>query len=236
MAGNSLPTVVANLEVMNMQIMRRIAVASLVAVSLSACATKGYVRKELSAGLTTERAARTSGDSAISSTMNSELSSVKGEIATLKTDVAALRRDLTALRTEFGAKITAMENGMKFAFPVTFAFDDAAVRDEDRPALDRFVQVVNKYYVGSLVTVEGFADPAGSPAYNKALSQRRAESVSGYLAQAGIAGVSLKSIGYGEARPVVEGAERDMPGAQANRRVVFVVETKGAAGSSVSMQ
>jgi hypothetical protein len=38
----------------------------------------------------------------------------------------------------------------------------------------------------------------------------------------------------GEVRQVVEGAERDMPGAQANRRVVFVVETKGANGAVVS--
>jgi len=213
-----------------MSIIRNYAAAALSVVVLSACATKGFVRNEL----TTERTARVAGDSAITNTMNSEFTSVKGEIATLKTDVAGLRRDLTALRTEFGAKITAMENGMKFAFPVTFAYDDATVRDEDRASLDRFVQVVNKYYGGSLITVEGFADPAGTQSYNRALSQRRAESVSGYLTQAGITGVTLRSVGLGEARQVVDGAERDMPGAQANRRVVFVVETAGAGGASVS--
>jgi len=213
-----------------MSIIRNYAAAALSVVVLSACATKGFVRNEL----TTERSARVAGDSAITNTMNSEFTNVKGEIATLKTDVAGLRRDLTALRTEFGAKITAMENGMKFAFPVTFAYDDATVRDEDRASLDRFVQVVNKYYGGSLITVEGFADPAGTQSYNRALSQRRAESVSGYLTQAGITGVTLRSVGLGEARQVVDGAERDMPGAQANRRVVFVVETAGAAGASVS--
>lgn len=213
-----------------MSIIRNYTAAALSVVVLSACATKGFVRNEL----TTERTARVAGDSAITNTMNSEFTNVKGEIATLKTDVAGLRRDLTALRTEFGAKITAMENGMKFAFPVTFAYDDATVRDEDRASLDRFVQVVNKYYGGSLITVEGFADPAGTQSYNRALSQRRAESVSGYLTQAGITGVTLRSVGLGEARQVVDGAERDMPGAQANRRVVFVVETAGAAGASVS--
>jgi peptidoglycan-associated lipoprotein len=168
--------------------------------------------------------------------LSGELSTVKGEVATLKTDVAALRRDLTALRTEFGAKITAMENGMKFAFPVTFAFDDASVRDEDRPSLDRFVQVVNKYYGGALLTVEGFADPAGSAMYNNALSKRRAESVASYLTQAGVQGVSMRTVGMGEARLVVEGAERDQPGAQANRRVVFVIETKGGETATASMQ
>lgn len=210
----------------------KLSAVALAAVTLSACATKGFVRNTVETGLSTERVARAQGDSALSG----ELSTVKGEVATLKTDVAALRRDLTALRTEFGAKITAMENGMKFAFPVTFAFDDASVRDEDRPSLDRFVQVVNKYYGGALLTVEGFADPAGSTMYNNALSKRRAESVASYLTQAGVQGVSMRTVGMGEARLVVEGAERDQPGAQANRRVVFVIETKGGETATASMQ
>lgn len=216
---------------------RNVAAAALSVVALSACATKGFVRKELATGLTTESTARASADSAINrdiTGVKGDLTGVKGELATMKTDLAALRTDLTALRTEFGAKITAMENGMKFAFPVNFAYDDASVRDEDRPSLDRFVQVVNKYYGGALVTVEGFADPAGSSSYNKQLSQKRAESVSSYLTQSGISGVSLRAVGLGESRQVVEGAEKDMPGAEANRRVVFVVETKGAAGAAVS--
>ena len=210
----------------------KLSAVALAAVTLSACATKGFVRNTVETGLSTERVARAQGDSALSG----ELSTVKGEVATLKTDVAALRRDLTALRTEFGAKITAMENGMKFAFPVTFAFDDASVRDEDRPSLDRFVQVVNKYYGGALLTVEGFADPAGSAMYNNALSKRRAESVASYLTQAGVQGISMRTVGMGEARLVVEGAERDEPGAQANRRVVFVIETKGGETATASMQ
>ena len=210
----------------------KLSAVALAAVTLSACATKGFVRNTVETGLSTERVARAQGDSALSG----ELSTVKGEVATLKTDVAALRRDLTALRTEFGAKITAMENGMKFAFPVTFAFDDASVRDEDRPSLDRFVQVVNKYYGGALLTVDGFADPAGSAMYNNALSKRRAESVASYLTQAGVQGVSMRTVGMGEARLVVEGAERDQPGAQANRRVVFVIETKGGETATASMQ
>lgn len=211
---------------------RKLSAAALAAVTLSACATKGYVRNTVETGLSTERVARAQGDSALSG----ELSTVKSDVASLKTDVAALRRDLTALRTEFGAKITAMENGMKFAFPVTFAFDDASVRDEDRPSLDRFVQVVNKYYGGSLLTVEGFADPAGSPRYNEALSKRRAESVASYLTQAGVQGISMRTVGMGEVRQVVQGAERDMPGAQANRRVVFVIETKGGEATTASVQ
>lgn len=212
--------------------MYKLAATAAAAVALSACATKGYVRNTVETGLSTERVARAQGDSALSG----DITAVKGEVATLKSDVAALRRDLTALRTEFGAKITAMENGMKFAFPVTFAFDDASVRDADRPQLDRFVSVVNKYYGGSLLTVEGFTDPAGSASYNQDLSKRRAESVAAYLAQAGVQGVTIRSVGMGEARQVIEGAERDQPGAQANRRVVFVIETQGGSATTASIQ
>ncbi len=210
----------------------KLSAAALAAVALSACATKGYVRNTVETGLSTERVARSQGDSALSG----DITSVKGDVATLQTDVAALRRDLTALRTEFGAKITAMENGMKFAFPVTFAFDNDVVRDEDRPSLDRFVAVVNKYYAGSLLTVEGFADPAGSKGYNEALSKRRAESVASYLTQAGVQGISMRTVGMGATRPVVQGAERDEPGAQANRRVVFVIETKGGDAMTAAIQ
>jgi peptidoglycan-associated lipoprotein len=222
-----------------MNTVKMLAATVLATVALSACATKGYVRNQVETGISTERGARVQADSNLATDLTAvkgDVSSVKGEVETLKTDVAALRRDLTALRTEFGAKITAMENGMKFAFPVNFAFDDASVRDEDRPALDRFVQVVNKYYGGTLVTVEGFADPAGSPRYNETLSKRRADAVAAYLTQSGIQGVSMRAVGLGETRQVVQGAQRDMPGAQANRRVVFVVETKGAEGTTTSMQ
>jgi peptidoglycan-associated lipoprotein len=43
--------------------------------------------------------------------------------------------------------------------------------------LDRFATVVKEYYPGALVTVEGFADPAGGEIYNLRLGQRRAEAV-----------------------------------------------------------
>ena len=182
---------------------RNIALLALASASLSACATKGYVRNQVETGIAAERSAREAADTDLNgkvTTLGTDLNAVKSEVATLQTDVAALRRDLTALRDEFGAKITAMENGMKFAFPVTFAFNDATIRDEDRAALDRFSQIVGKHYSGAVVTVEGHADPAGSRSYNMALSKRRAESVASYLSQAGMAGADIRTIGYGEQR------------------------------------
>ncbi|MFW6078754.1 MAG: OmpA family protein [Gemmatimonadota bacterium] len=191
------------------------AIGALAVVVVAGCATRGDledVRSDQRAGLDDVRA---------------ELEDERAErIAAderLATDLTRLRSDMEALRTEFDAKIAAVEDGLQFVLPVHFAFDEASVRDADLDALERFTTVVNRHYPGTLVTVEGFADPAGSEAYNRALSQRRAEAVREHLLDRGIQ-AEVRAIGYGEHRQVVPGAEKDDPGAEQNRRVVFVVE------------
>jgi outer membrane protein OmpA-like peptidoglycan-associated protein len=189
--------------------------------TLTACATKGYVNKRVdaqavaqSAALDSERTARTQGDEAN------------------KAEIASLRTDLGNLRTEFGAKINEVAQGLQFAFPVHFAFNDATVRTEDAAALDRFANVVSKHYTGAKVTVEGFADPAGSSRYNAALSQRRAEAVKAYVASKGLDASLINTVGYGETRQVTRGASGDQPGAELNRRVVFVIESPANADAN----
>jgi peptidoglycan-associated lipoprotein len=202
-----------------MKNLRTFAVMALSVPLFVGCVSNGKFKREIAAqnaANETERTARMSADEAI-----------QADVQTLKSDVQSLRTELQNLRTEFGAKITAMEEGLKFAFPVNFAFDDATVRPEDVPALDRFAKVVQNYYQGSKITVEGFADPAGTTAYNRSLSMRRAESVRAHLTSAGLSPELIDAIGYGETRQVVVGAERDDPGAEKNRRVVFVVESRG---------
>src|SRR5215207_8132393 len=182
--------------------------------TLTGCATKGYVNKRVdaqavaqTAALDSERTARVQADEA-----------TKAEIATL--------------RTEFGAKITEVAEGMKFAFPVHFAFNDATVRTEDAAALDRFANIVSKHYNGAKVTVEGFADPAGTSRYNVGLSQRRAEAVKAYVSSKGLDASLINTVGYGETRQVTRGAYGDQPGAELNRRVVFVIESPANADAN----
>lgn len=203
----------------------RWSVALLVPVFAAGCATKGFVREQVAelraaqdAALQEERTARLMGDS------------------TLQAEVAALRADMQVLRSEYGARITAMEEGVQFAFPVNFAFDDAEVRQSDRAALDRFAQVAQRHYPGSKITVEGFADPAGPATYNLRLSRRRAESVRSHLISQGLSDALVGAVGYGESRPVAPGAQRDDPGAEANRRVVFVVESRGEPLTALALE
>ncbi|HEV7991721.1 MAG TPA: OmpA family protein [Gemmatimonadaceae bacterium] len=197
--------------------MRTLTLCTVGLFSLSACATKGALRKGLeaqTAALESERAARTSADEA------------------QRAELASLRTDLQGLRTEFGAKITEVSQGLQFAFPVHFAYNDANVRTEDAVALDRFANVVQKHYTGAKVTVEGFADPAGSQRYNLALSQKRADAVKAYVAGKGLDPSLIESVGYGKTRLVNRGASKDQPGAELNRRVVFVIETPANADAN----
>jgi len=190
---------------------------------LQACATKGFVRDEVGV---------------VRDSLGTQISSVSSQVASerqermaadeaIRGEIAALRTELESMRTEFGAKITALEDGMKFAVPVNFGFDDASVRDQDRAALERFAQVARKYYPDAVITVEGFADPSGSARYNQELSERRAESVKSYLVAQGLNDAQLRAVGYGESRLVNPNAQRDDAGAEANRRVVFVIEGVG---------
>jgi outer membrane protein OmpA-like peptidoglycan-associated protein len=183
--------------------MRTWAACAVGMLALSACATKGALRR----GLDEERSARIAADSA------------------QRVEIASLRADLRGLRTEFGARIAEVADGLQFAFPVHFGYDDASVRQADVAALDRFATVASRHYPGAKITVEGFADPAGSPQYNLSLSQRRAESVRRYIAGRGIDPALVQAVGYGETRLVKRDASGDMPGAALNRRVVFVIET-----------
>lgn len=149
-------------------------------------------------------------------------------IAGLQNDVAGLRKELDQLRNDFQVKIEELENGLRFATPVHFEFDEAEVRSADRPLLDRFASVVQRYYPGSKVTVEGFADPAGTVAYNKQLSRQRAENVRSYLVgNGGLSSDAVKAVGYGEDRQVRPGEMGPGASGWENRRVTFVVEYAG---------
>jgi len=201
--------------------MRTLTLCAASMFTLSACATKGYVNKRVdaqavaqTAALDSERTARVQGDEAN------------------KAEIASLRNDLQTLRTEFGAKITEVSQGLQFAFPVHFAFNDATVRTEDAAALDRFANIVSKHYTGAKVTVEGFADPAGSNRYNAGLSKQRADAVKAYVSSKGLDASLIESVGYGESRQVSKGAWGDQPGAELNRRVVFVIETPANADAN----
>src|SRR5436190_14259134 len=169
-------------------------IASAVSLFVAGCATTGALKKattEQRTALATERTERIATDSAT----QQDVAVLRNDQQSLRSELQALRNDLQGLRSEFGAKIAMVETGLQFAMPVNFDFDQAMVRERDRAALGRFAQVVGRYYQGSLITVEGFADPAGTTQYNLQLSHRRAVAVKSYLVAQGIPDQLVKTVG-----------------------------------------
>lgn len=212
--------------------MGALATVALAATFTQACATRGFVREQMgAAAVTTKSDIATARDSAIRAADASRSAgdqALNQRVDSVAAEIASLRNDLQSMRNDFGAQITAAKDSLKFDIPVNFNFDDATVRTQDQPILARFAAIVKKYYPDSRVTIEGFADPSGSAAYNKGLSRRRAESVRTELVNQGVASTNLASVGYGETRLVTPGAKHDDPGAVLNRRVVFAIETAGS--------
>lgn len=154
-----------------------------------------------------------------------------GRIDGLGGRVGNLESQMQSLRNDFNVSMERMQGMMRFNVPVHFAFDRADVRDLDKPVLDRFAAVVKEFYGDALVTVEGFADPAGSQAYNRRLGKRRADAVKAYLTTSGgLPADQVKSVSYGEAadRQVVPGARGPGMTGIENRRVALVVDYSGA--------
>jgi outer membrane protein OmpA-like peptidoglycan-associated protein len=75
------------------------------------------------------------------------------------------------------------------------------------------------------VEIGGHTDDVGSDSFNKKLSQQRADAVRVYLTNNGVAGRRIKSIGYGEERPIVSNDD-ESGGREINRRVEFKVIAK----------
>jgi peptidoglycan-associated lipoprotein len=210
-----------------------LAVLAVGALAMQACATKGYVRKQVEASaLTTQTEVAAARDSAIRAANQMRESAdvtLEQRIYThVDSQVAALRNDLTVLRQDFNTRITVMEDSLKLIMPVNFDFDAATVRETSKSAIEGFASLVKRHYPDSRITIEGFADPAGSNSYNMRLSRERAESVREALVSMGVDGTKLNAVGYGETRLVNMRAQKDDAGAEQNRRVVFVIETVGA--------
>jgi OOP family OmpA-OmpF porin len=72
------------------------------------------------------------------------------------------------------------------------------------------------------VEIAGYCDYVGSDAYNKKLSQRRAETVKAYLESKGVAAARLTAVGYGKTDFVAD--NKTAEGRAMNRRIEFKVQ------------
>ncbi|HXH64357.1 MAG TPA: peptidoglycan-associated lipoprotein Pal [Mariprofundaceae bacterium] len=87
---------------------------------------------------------------------------------------------------------------------VYFAFDKSDLDSAARATLDANAEWLNANPSVD-ITIEGNCDQRGTREYNLALGQRRADSVRDYLSQHGVAGSRIKTVSFGEERPVCKG-------------------------------
>lgn len=104
---------------------------------------------------------------------------------------------------------------------ITFDTAQAEIKGSFYQTLNAVAEVLVEYKK-TTITVAGHADSRGSDAYNMDLSQRRALSVSNYLASQGVNAARLNAIGYGETRPIADNSTA--AGQSANRRVEITID------------
>lgn len=106
--------------------------------------------------------------------------------------------------------------------PIYFPFDSAELDGTARAELDRVHGRVGG--TAEYVILEGHASSEGTDAYNLGLSQRRAESVKGYLVSKGVALERISTTPQGEERPAVPNTSES--NRSLNRRVVIHIQSR----------
>jgi OOP family OmpA-OmpF porin len=104
---------------------------------------------------------------------------------------------------------------------VEFDFDKSTIKKGYYKDIDDLVKVM-KDYPDLNVVIEGHTDSVGTAAYNKKLSQRRAEAVKKYMVESGINANRLKAQGFGMDKPIASNETKE--GQQQNRRVEAAVD------------
>jgi outer membrane protein OmpA-like peptidoglycan-associated protein len=131
-----------------------------------------------------------------------------------------MRQEMAAVE---GASIQRNANTLTLTFKSNLLFDvdSAGLKPGAHDEMFRVAKVLNEYPQTTLL-VAGHTDSTGADDYNQALSERRAEVVKNSLASSGVNPNRIRTVGYGESRPVA-GNDTES-GRQLNRRVEITIE------------
>jgi peptidoglycan-associated lipoprotein len=105
--------------------------------------------------------------------------------------------------------------------PIYFDFDQATIRPDQFAKLDHNADYL-KSNPSARIVIEGNCDERGTNEYNLALGERRAQNAKTYLVEAGVEANRLRTVSYGEERPLFPG--QDESAWAQNRRDDFVLE------------
>jgi peptidoglycan-associated lipoprotein len=111
------------------------------------------------------------------------------------------------------------EQALRETSTIYFAFDNATIAGDYEEMLAAHAAYLSK--MPSLkVTIEGHADERGTPEYNIALGERRAQAVAKYLEALGVQADQISIVSYGEEKPLLLGQSDEVYAK--NRRAVLV--------------
>ncbi len=120
------------------------------------------------------------------------------------------------------AKVERVGEGIvvELSSQILFGFDQSDLSADAKSNLDQLVTVLNEY-PDTNIELQGHTDSKGSESYNQNLSEKRASTVSGYLATKGINNTRLSIKGFGETLPKYDNNTDE--GRAQNRRVEFLI-------------
>jgi outer membrane protein OmpA-like peptidoglycan-associated protein len=130
-----------------------------------------------------------------------------------------------------GCPLARIENGeVKILQQVKFKTNSAEILRESDPIMIAVATILKEHPELKKVRIEGHTDNKGPAAYNKNLSQKRAESVMKWLTTYGIEKKRLTAKGWGMEKPIDTNDTDE--GRQNNRRVEFHIEGSVAPGGA----
>ena len=136
-----------------------------------------------------------------------------------KTEDALLSQDLQVVNDELHRR--------GFSADIYFQYDESSLSDEARDKLAKDADLLKNQPQFQL-TVEGHCDERGTNEYNLALGERRANAVRDYVGSLGVNPTRLRTISYGEERPVCTQHEESCW--SQNRRAHLVITGRANAG------
>ena len=161
---------------------------------------------------------KAAGNTAVGAIIGAAVGGTAGALIGRRMDRQAeeLRQDLE------GAEIVRVGEGIKITFDsgLMFALNSSDLNQATKNNLSDLAETLKKYEDTDIL-IEGHTDSSGSESYNQTLSEKRANSVSGYLMTLGVSGQRLTTIGYGENQPISENETAE--GRQKNRRVEVAI-------------
>ena len=144
-------------------------------------------------------------------------------VAEVTVDLESGTREAVVLVMEPSQVVVTTEQ-VELREKVQFDTNLTTIKPESFPLLEEVARVLKEHPELTRLRIEGHTDERGSDTYNQRLSDGRAESVRAWLVEHGVQADRLRSIGYGESKPLDEG--HNEAAWEKNRRVEMWIEER----------